>query len=694
MRLYRGGVNPALFPSSAFTTFQVPNGTSPTSDGVADTISFTSSDGTITITGNATTDTINFDVSSSFLDTRAWKLGGNSGTAAGTNFLGTTDLVDLVFKTNLVEGMRLTTDRLFGVGTPTPAATGHFYEVNGVAPEPAALTANFKLGASGYSLGVGSKNYGVRTVRSVNGVTVYSSIQANTTGTEHTGINASAASATIFGYAASQPGGFGTAQVDLGSGGYTANGQTINYSVAAFKDVSGTRYFGPPSTGSFTDSINDGTTTFNVDVSWSDASFFDGYVLVVDSVASYDVIGTNTKKDDNTASGSPDITQVLLKPSNGTNSSYEIYAAYAGYTAFSPVAATASSGADANNGGYYRVDLSWTAPSDYDTAELNGYRVINTTNNTSIDVTGTSTVDNNDWAAASAATPAALVYFELTTSAVTGADSYQYYNTSDTKEFNSGSTTETDVGAWASGATNTPNSNAFKSLISEGITELCKGGTSKKLGFFNTTPVVQQLFSTDLLASLKAYGLISSGSGTPLDLLGGNLTALQVSCSSINTSSGATINGVFNVQSASTNTTTGTINNLSTTGIASINFNGASAQTVTGFANPSNGKFLFINNEAAQALVLKHEDTNSTAANRIRTPHGGDYKVPPKCGVVLQYISVGSRWVIYGSTYTITAPTSGRIPYWNTDGFLTDDSTLSTTTVAFINNPIFAQVFS
>ncbi len=52
----------------------------------------------------------------------AWLLLGNAGTSAGTNFVGTTDSVDLVFKTNAVEGMRLTAASNLGIGTSTPAA--------------------------------------------------------------------------------------------------------------------------------------------------------------------------------------------------------------------------------------------------------------------------------------------------------------------------------------------------------------------------------------------------------------------------------------------------------------------------------------------------------------------------------------------------------------------------------------------
>ena len=37
----------------------------------------------------------------------SWNILGNSGTVAGTNFLGTTDNIDLVFRRNNIEGMRL-----------------------------------------------------------------------------------------------------------------------------------------------------------------------------------------------------------------------------------------------------------------------------------------------------------------------------------------------------------------------------------------------------------------------------------------------------------------------------------------------------------------------------------------------------------------------------------------------------------
>ncbi len=51
-----------------------------------------------------------------------WSLTGDAGTTAGTNFLGTTDAVDMVFKTNNTEEMRILSNGNVGIGTATPIA--------------------------------------------------------------------------------------------------------------------------------------------------------------------------------------------------------------------------------------------------------------------------------------------------------------------------------------------------------------------------------------------------------------------------------------------------------------------------------------------------------------------------------------------------------------------------------------------
>ncbi len=56
-----------------------------------------------------------------------WKLAGNASTTAGTDFLGTTDAVDLVIKSNNTERIRIESDGDIGIGTATPAAKTHIY---------------------------------------------------------------------------------------------------------------------------------------------------------------------------------------------------------------------------------------------------------------------------------------------------------------------------------------------------------------------------------------------------------------------------------------------------------------------------------------------------------------------------------------------------------------------------------------
>jgi hypothetical protein len=121
-------------------------------------------------------------------------------------------------------------------------------------------------------------------------------------------------------------GGFtATNQVDLGSGGYTANGQTINYAIYAYRNVNGSPYYTAQlATTSFTDLINDGTTTFNVQIDWSTYTGADGFVIVqTDSgYANQVTSSTLTIKDTNggfdTGFGVSVPSQTLLLSAGGT----------------------------------------------------------------------------------------------------------------------------------------------------------------------------------------------------------------------------------------------------------------------------------------------------------------------------------------------------------------------------------------
>lgn len=54
-----------------------------------------------------------------------WRLQGNAGTNPATNFVGTTDNQDLVFRTNNAENMRIRANGLVGIGNATPSSRLH-----------------------------------------------------------------------------------------------------------------------------------------------------------------------------------------------------------------------------------------------------------------------------------------------------------------------------------------------------------------------------------------------------------------------------------------------------------------------------------------------------------------------------------------------------------------------------------------
>lgn len=70
-----------------------------------------------------------------------WSLTGNTGTTSGTNFLGTTDAQDLVFKTNGTESMRVKTGGNVGIGSTNPTSKLH---IEGTITPTSILTDGFE----------------------------------------------------------------------------------------------------------------------------------------------------------------------------------------------------------------------------------------------------------------------------------------------------------------------------------------------------------------------------------------------------------------------------------------------------------------------------------------------------------------------------------------------------------------------
>ncbi|MBK7148408.1 MAG: hypothetical protein IPH78_06185 [Bacteroidetes bacterium] len=72
-----------------------------------------------------------------------WKTRGNSGTDTVTNFLGTTDLAYLTFRTNNIRRMTIDTGGRVGIGTTTPSLSGMLEVVNTINTNPNIISTNY-----------------------------------------------------------------------------------------------------------------------------------------------------------------------------------------------------------------------------------------------------------------------------------------------------------------------------------------------------------------------------------------------------------------------------------------------------------------------------------------------------------------------------------------------------------------------
>jgi len=106
-----------------------------------------------------------------------WLLTGNAGTNPATNFLGTTDAQHLVFRTNNLERMRITSSGYVGIGT---AAPNERLDVNGNIRFSGALMPNGNAGSAGAFLR--SQGAGLPPIWSLPGLQVVSIYSLSSTG--------------------------------------------------------------------------------------------------------------------------------------------------------------------------------------------------------------------------------------------------------------------------------------------------------------------------------------------------------------------------------------------------------------------------------------------------------------------------------------------------------------------------------
>ncbi len=116
-------------------------------------ISLNAATGVLTITEGGNNNTVNL---SSFGND--WKLTGNAGTNPATNFLGTTDNQDLVFRTNNSEKVRILSGGNVGININNPAARLHLFSNAGTVGDPAANLLQLTNGTFSWTVRVGSGN--------------------------------------------------------------------------------------------------------------------------------------------------------------------------------------------------------------------------------------------------------------------------------------------------------------------------------------------------------------------------------------------------------------------------------------------------------------------------------------------------------------------------------------------------------
>jgi hypothetical protein len=185
-----------------------------------------------------------------------WSLTGNSGTTAGTNFVGTTDAQDLVFKRNSVEGLRLASGKTTVTGNLELSATSssstgviykgsdrfiHDFKLSGTSGDNLFVgkqAGNFTMtGSSGnlgsYNVGVGVATFSSNTTGQRGTAIGTYALQNNTTGFNNSalGQNALTTNTTGFGNNA-----FGVRALALNTTGY----QNVAFGVdALFANTTG-----------------------------------------------------------------------------------------------------------------------------------------------------------------------------------------------------------------------------------------------------------------------------------------------------------------------------------------------------------------------------------------------------------------------------------------------------------------------
>lgn len=285
-----------------------------------------------------------------------WTLFGNAGTVPGTDFLGTVDYTDLWIYTNGTQVQTLKASGVVGFQKASPGAVVHVGALTGTANPPSSIYYLTNIVASGYAFGSGNKTYDAYAMITVSGVQVFSAASAGGGYTEPSSSGYDPSSAV--------------AQSTPGSGYDPTAVSPPSYQIWAIYVGGAVQSVGAPSVTTDGGSWVDSSQNQNVNVSWAPpASGSPSSYFIVRNGSDYITNGTNSFTDVNSGwlSGSnpglPDI--------------------------------------------QYTVGVNWSAASP---PNAEGYRVLNSTNVTYLDVAGISASDDGTWASGSTVTPNSADY--------------------------------------------------------------------------------------------------------------------------------------------------------------------------------------------------------------------------------------------------------------------------------------------
>lgn len=92
-------------------------------------------------------------------------------------------------------------------------------------------------------------------------------------------------------------------------------------------------------------------------------------------------------------------------------------------------------------------------------------------------------------------------------------------------------------------------------------------------------------------------------------------------------------------------------NNYDAGSIGLVTLSSDASRTITGFSGGVNGKLKYILNTGANNIVLAHQSTSSSAANRIISPTGSNITLAQHKAATLLYEGVThNRWIVVSYT--------------------------------------------